>query len=126
MKAFSRDAITALRLSMGLKQVDFARRLGPSVNRQVINQWESGENMPSIRSLVRIANTFGAPIESFFIEDGGPIPEPSSDPTRSGKLLVKRIRRAIADAVGISYDELWKESDVETFEKPLLAAAGKG
>lgn len=50
------DRIKELRLSLGINQVEFARRL--SVSKQCVSNWENGNIQPSIDMLRRIAEKF--------------------------------------------------------------------
>lgn len=50
------ERIKELRISMGLNQVEFAKKL--NVTKQSISNWENGNIQPSIDMLVRIANVF--------------------------------------------------------------------
>lgn len=48
--------IKELRISMGLNQVDFAKKL--NVTKQSVSNWENGNIQPSIDMLVKIATVF--------------------------------------------------------------------
>jgi len=48
--------IKALRVSLGLNQVEFAGQL--SVTKQSVSNWENGNILPSIDMLIKICNTF--------------------------------------------------------------------
>ncbi len=50
------ERIKELRLSLGLNQVQFGKKIGAS--KQCISNWESGYIQPSIDMLRRIAETF--------------------------------------------------------------------
>ena len=50
------ERIKELRMSLGINQVQFARKL--NVTKQCISNWESGYIQPSIDMLIRIARTF--------------------------------------------------------------------
>ncbi|MBR1663575.1 MAG: helix-turn-helix transcriptional regulator [Ruminococcus sp.] len=50
------ERIKQLRLSLGINQVEFGRRLG--VSKQCISNWENGNIQPSIDMLKKIAGTF--------------------------------------------------------------------
>ncbi len=50
------ERIKSLRLSLGLNQVEFGRRI--NVTKQSICNWENSNIMPSVDMLVRIAQTF--------------------------------------------------------------------
>ena len=50
------ERIKELRLSLGLNQIQFGRKL--SVTKQCISNWENGNIQPSIDMLIKIATTF--------------------------------------------------------------------
>ncbi len=50
------ERIKELRLSLGLNQVQFGRKL--NVTKQCISNWENSNLQPSIDMLIRIAKTF--------------------------------------------------------------------
>lgn len=50
------ERIKELRLSLGLNQIQFGRKL--FVTKQCISNWENGNIMPSIDMLIKIATTF--------------------------------------------------------------------
>jgi len=55
MKMFS-SRIKELRISTGLNQVDFAKKL--NVTKQSVSNWENGNIQPSIDMLIKIATVF--------------------------------------------------------------------
>ncbi len=50
------ERIKELRLSLGLNQIQFGRKL--FVTKQCISNWENGNIQPSIDMLIKIAQTF--------------------------------------------------------------------
>ena len=50
------ERIKELRLSLGINQVEFGKKIG--VSKQCVSNWENGNIQPSIDVLVRIATTF--------------------------------------------------------------------
>ncbi len=50
------ERIKELRLSLGLNQVQFGKKL--SVTKQCISNWENGNIQPSVDILIRISNKF--------------------------------------------------------------------
>ena len=50
------NRIKELRVSIGLNQVDFAKKL--NVTKQSVSNWENGNIQPSIDMLIKIAITF--------------------------------------------------------------------
>jgi putative transcriptional regulator len=59
--------IKELRARMGYTQADLAKLVG--VRRETISFVENGEYNPSLLLAVRIATTFGEPVEEIFIFD---------------------------------------------------------
>ena len=52
------ENIKKLRISKGLNQVEFAKKLG--VTKQCVSNWENDNVIPSIEMLVKMADFFGA------------------------------------------------------------------
>ena len=50
------ERIKELRLSIGINQVEFGRKLG--VTKQSVSNWENNNIIPSIDMLIKICNTF--------------------------------------------------------------------
>lgn len=50
------ERIKELRLSLGINQVEFGKRL--NVSKQCVSNWENDNIQPSIDMLIRICNTF--------------------------------------------------------------------
>lgn len=50
------ERVKELRLSIGINQVEFGRRL--CVSKQCVSNWENGNVQPSIDMLIKIATTF--------------------------------------------------------------------
>ena len=69
MKKFNPTAIRILRQAHGLTLEAFAERIGAESKRQIVHQWESGYQVPTVKSLLSISNTFNVPFDIFFIED---------------------------------------------------------
>lgn len=63
-----KNRIEEIRKSQGIRQEDFAKRLG--VSRQTISSLETGRYNPSIFLAHKIAVYFGMTIEEIFIFEG--------------------------------------------------------
>ena len=50
------ERIKELRLSLGINQVEFGRKI--NVTKQCVSNWENGNIQPSIDMLIKIASTF--------------------------------------------------------------------
>lgn len=57
------DKIKQLRLSQGLNQSEFARRL--AVTPGAVSQWETGRTVPDTERLLAIAKEFSIPLDYF-------------------------------------------------------------
>ena len=64
-----RTIIKMLRARDGLTQADLAKKVG--VRRETISFVENGEYNPSLLLAVRIARTFGEPVEKVFLYEDG-------------------------------------------------------
>lgn len=69
MWKFNIDRLIALRQLQGLSQEEFAARLG--TRKQHVSQWETGELIPSTKTLVKIATIFNLAVGPayFFVRD---------------------------------------------------------
>lgn len=65
-KTFNPNSIKIIRKANKLTLEAFAKRLGPTFSRQLVYQWESGRQNPSVPSLLHIVNTFEVPFDIFF------------------------------------------------------------
>ena len=63
------DKIKMLRLSQGLSQTDFAKRL--FVTPGAVNQWERGKTAPDTNRLIAMAKEFSVPLDYFSDETEG-------------------------------------------------------
>lgn len=68
MKTFNPDSIKIIRLTNGLTQEVFAEKLGDTIQKQHISNWENSVNIPDTKSLLLIVNAFNVPFEIFFTE----------------------------------------------------------
>ncbi len=55
------ERIKELRLSLGLNQIQFGRKL--FVTKQCVSNWENGNIQPSIDMLIKISKTFSVSID---------------------------------------------------------------
>lgn len=72
-----KNRIKVARAEKNISQADLAEQIG--VSRQTINSIETGRYIPSTVLALKIARTFGGPVESFFFldETDAPIPQES-------------------------------------------------
>lgn len=69
MKRFNPNSIKIIRTTKNMTLEAFAETLSTAdskVSRQNIWQWESGEQVPSVPSLLKIVNAHKIPFEIFF------------------------------------------------------------
>jgi len=72
MKKFNRHSIKVIRTTKNMTLEAFAESIsteGAKVSRQNIWQWEAGEQVPSVPSLLKIVNAHKVPFEIFFEQD---------------------------------------------------------
>jgi Zn-dependent peptidase ImmA (M78 family)/DNA-binding XRE family transcriptional regulator len=110
------DVLKWARQSMGASPEDIARRLGTSAD--AVNEWETGANKPTIRTLEKLATYLKRPLAAFFLpgppdelpmpQDFRVLPDAKRRPlSMKTRLAIRRARRlqAIAtelmDAMGI-------------------------
>jgi len=65
-KKFNQNSIRVLRQALNLTQAEFALRIGKNYTKQLVSQWENGEQVPSVRSLLSVVNSLNVPFEIFF------------------------------------------------------------
>ena len=61
------EKITALRTGRKLSQGDVAERL--DVSRQSVSKWETGQSVPELDKIVRLADLFGVSVDEL-VRDG--------------------------------------------------------
>lgn len=98
------DKIRMLRISQGLSQTDFAKRL--FVTPGAVNQWEKGKTSPDTARLMSMAREFSVPL-SYFSDDEEKETELSTDRVISQLENVPKTPEARAVSWGM--DKLPKE-----------------
>ena len=68
MKRFNPSSIKILRQAHNLTLDAFAARIGAASKRAIVHQWENGQQVPTVRSLLLIANSFNVPLDIFFTD----------------------------------------------------------
>lgn len=71
-RRFNPNSIRIIRTTKNMTLEQFADTLsngGSKVSRQNIWQWENGEQVPSVPSLLKIVNAHSVPFEIFFEQD---------------------------------------------------------
>ena len=70
------EKILSLRTRMGLSQEDLAEKLG--VSRQSVSKWETGQSVPDLDKLIKLADLFGISVDELVRE--GERPQPPEPP----------------------------------------------
>jgi DNA-binding transcriptional regulator YiaG len=70
MKRFNPNSIRVIRTTKNMTLEKFAQSIGDNVSKQLVSQWEKGEQVPSVPSLLRIVNAHNVPFEIFFEQEG--------------------------------------------------------
>lgn len=73
------EKILHLRTTQNLSQGDLAEQL--EVSRQSVSKWETGQSVPDLDKIIKLADLFGVSIDELVREESQPQPEqPVSDP----------------------------------------------
>lgn len=83
------DRILELRTGMGLSQGDLADRL--EVSRQSVSKWETGQSVPDLDKIIKLADLFGITVDELVRE--GERPQPPQPEPRI--VYVERERRGL-------------------------------
>ena len=70
------EKILSLRTQLGLSQEDLAEKLG--VSRQSVSKWETGQSVPDLDKLIKLADLFGISVDELVRE--GERPQPPEPP----------------------------------------------
>lgn len=85
--------IAALRGERRLSQGDLAERL--DVSRQSVSKWETGQSVPELDKLIKLADLFGVSVDQLVREDASPgLPPPPAAP-EAKIVYVERPRRGL-------------------------------
>lgn len=75
------EKILQLRTAQNLSQGDLAERL--EVSRQSVSKWETGQSVPDLDKIIKLANLFGVSVDELVREEVQPQPapeQPTSEP----------------------------------------------
>lgn len=78
------DKILNLRTGLGLSQGELAEKL--EVSRQSVSKWETGQSVPDLDKIIKLADLFGVAVDDLVREDAQPelgspqTPEPPAQP----------------------------------------------
>lgn len=72
------EKIAALRTGLGLSQGDVAEKL--EVSRQSVSKWETGQSVPEVDKLIKLADLFGVSVDELVREGERPQPPQTPEP----------------------------------------------
>lgn len=70
------EKLLKLRTDRGLSQGDLAEKL--DVSRQSVSKWETGQSVPDLDKIIKLADLFGVTVDDLVREEGRPQPEVST------------------------------------------------
>lgn len=100
------EKLLNLRTDRGLSQGDLAEKL--DVSRQSVSKWETGQSVPDLDKIIKLADLFGVTVDDLVREEGRPEPstpqvvyvEKKREPTPDQSLQVMGI---LCEAVGAAF-----------------------
>lgn len=94
------EKILELRSAHGLSQGDLAERL--EVSRQSVSKWETGQSVPDLDKIIKLADLFGISVDELVREEAQPQPK-SEQPTPEPQIVYveKPTQRTPAQITGI-------------------------
>ena len=96
------EKIFSLRTKMGISQGDLAERL--EVSRQSVSKWETGQSVPDLDKIIRLADLFGVSVDELVRE--GERPEPPKEEPQV--IYIEREKRGLrpVQVVGVILEVL--------------------
>ncbi|MCM1150408.1 MAG: helix-turn-helix domain-containing protein [Butyricicoccus sp.] len=93
------EKITALRTGLKLSQGDVAEKLG--VSRQSVSKWETGQSVPELDKIVKLADLFGVSVDELVRDGDAPraAPPPREEAPEARIVYVER-RLAPTQVIG--------------------------
>lgn len=85
------EKILHLRNQQGLSQLELAERLG--VSRQSVSKWETGQSVPDLDKLIKLADLFGITVDELVRE--GERPQPPQPETPPPQVVYVRERHSL-------------------------------
>jgi len=100
------EKLCKLRTDRGLSQGDLAEKL--DISRQSVSKWETGQSVPDLDKIIKLADLFGVIVDDLVREEGRPEPstpqvvyvEKKREPTPDQSLQVMGI---VCEAVGAAF-----------------------
>lgn len=94
------EKILQLRTAQNLSQGDLAERL--EVSRQSVSKWETGQSVPDLDKIIKLADLFGVSVDQLVREEARSEPErPQPTPEPQVIYVEKRAERTAAQITGI-------------------------
>lgn len=87
------EKILELRAAKGLSQGDLAERL--EVSRQSVSKWETGQSVPDLDKIIKLADLFGVTVDELVRESTPPRP-PSPQPTPEPQVVCAERRSVLS------------------------------
>ena len=75
------ERIVALRTGLGMSQGDVAEKL--EVSRQSVSKWETGQSVPDLDKIIKLADLFGVTVDELVREGERPQPAQAQEPKLS-------------------------------------------
>jgi len=91
------EKILSLRTARGLSQGDLAEKL--EVSRQSVSKWETGQSVPDLDKIIKLADLFGVSVDELVREDA--MPAPPKTETQIIYVEKKRSERTPGHFIGI-------------------------
>lgn len=85
------EKILHLRTQQGLSQLELAEQLG--VSRQSVSKWETGQSVPDLDKLIKLADLFGISVDELVRE--GERPQPPRPEPQPSQVVYVRDRRSL-------------------------------
>lgn len=92
------EKITALRTEQKLSQGDVAEKLG--VSRQSVSKWETGQSVPELDKIVKLADLFGVSVDELVRDGEEPQPPPPQGEAAAPRVVYVERRLAPTQIVG--------------------------
>lgn len=94
------EKILELRTAHDLSQGDLAEQL--EVSRQSVSKWETGQSVPDLDKIIKLADLFGVTVDELVREDPLPQPEPEQPTSEPHVIYVeKQATRTPTQVIGI-------------------------
>ena len=94
------EKILELRTARALSQGDLAERL--EVSRQSVSKWETGQSVPDLDKIIKLADLFGVSVDELVRENAQPQAEqPQPEPPPQVVYVERRAERTSAQILGV-------------------------